>query len=60
MDNLWGLLIVIFLGKLISRSVNITPLDGNTDLDVTEGENTIGHSKIVYAVLTTVLYVCVY
>ena len=45
---------------LISRSVNITTIDGDNILSVTGYEDNIDHSEIVYAVLNVVVYVCVY
>ena len=59
-DNIWGCFLVSFPKKWISRSANITALDGDNVLVVTEGEDTIGHSEISYAVLNVVVYVCVH
>ena len=60
LDNFWGCFLVSLPKKLISRSVNITALDNDNVLVVTEGEDTIDHSEISYAVLNVVDYVCVY
>ena len=56
----WGFFLFSFLKKLISRSANITTLDGDNIFVVTEGEDTIYHSEISYAVLNVVVYVFVY
>ena len=58
-DNFWGFFLVSFPKKLILRSANITTLDGEHVLVVTEGEDTIDHSEIIYAVINAVVYVCV-
>ena len=56
----WGCFLVSFLKKLILRSANIITLDSDNVLVVTEGEDTIDHSEISYAVLNVVVYVFVY
>ena len=59
-DNFWVSFLVSFPIKSISRSTNITALDGNNVLVVTEGEDTIDHYGISYYVLNVVVCVCVY
>ena len=59
-DNFWAHFHVSLPKKLISCSAKITAIDGNNVLLVTEGEDTIDHSKISYTVINTVVYVCVY
>ena len=60
MDNFWGFFLASFPKQLISRSASITALDGNNVLVVTEGKDIIDHSEISYAVLNSVVYVCIY
>ena len=60
MDIFWGCFFVSFPKKLIFRSANITALDSDNVLVVAEGEDTIDHSEISYAVLNVVVFVCVY
>ena len=60
MDTFGGCFLIIFPKKLISRSANITVLDGDNVLVVAEGEDNIDHSGISYAVLNIDIYVCVY
>ena len=59
-DNVLGCFLVSFLIKLISLSFNVTALDGDDVLVVTEGEDNIYHSEISYAVLKTFVCICVY
>ena len=59
-DNFLGCFLFGFPKKLISRSANIMALDCDNVLVVTEGEDTIDHYEIIYAVLNVVVYVCVY
>ena len=56
-DKFWGRFLVSFLKKLILRSANIITLDSDNVLVVTEGEDTIDHSEISYAVINVVVYV---
>ena len=59
-DIFWCCFLVSFLKKSISRSANITTLDGDNIFVVGEGEDTIDHSEISYAVLNVVVYVFFY
>ena len=58
MDNFCGFFLVNFTTKLISHSANITALESNNVLVVTEDEDTIDHSEISYAMLNFI--VCVF
>ena len=59
MDNFCGCFLVIFTKELISHSANITALEGSNVLVGTEGEDTIDHYEISYAVLNVIVYVFV-
>ena len=57
-DNLWGCIHVSFPKKLISRNANITALDVNNVLVVTEGEDTIDHSEITKPTVSIRTMIC--
>ena len=57
MDIVLGLFLVSFTKKLILCSANITALNGDNVVVVTEGEDTIDHYEISYAVLNFVVYI---
>ena len=59
-DNFLGCFLVSFPKNSILHSANITAINSDDVLVVTEGEDTIDHSEISYAVLNVVVYVCVY
>ena len=59
MDNFCGCFLASFTKELISHSANITALEGNNVLVVTESEDTIDHFEISYAMLNVIVYVFV-
>ena len=60
MGNLGGCFLVSFPEKSIPCSSNITTIDGNKVIVITEGKYTIEHYEISYAGLNDVVYVCFY
>ena len=56
----WVDYLSVFQKNSISRSANITALDCDKVIFVTEGEDTIDHYYISYSVLNVVVHVCVY
>ena len=59
-DSFGGCFLVSFPIKPTSHSSNITALNRDNIIVVTEGDDDIDHSEISYAVSNFVVYVCVY